>query len=183
MKWYFSFVLALVLLACSPPAKINIEEFRTTKRITYHAFLVEDFSIAIAEAKPTQLEDIVAAFPFKEDNQALKMPEGLMDDEVNLEAIVLSGERQDIRQSKVQYQRAFVQKAGDWWIVQTAFESEASGYTFADDLIEWGAQNAYVFGHASKDMGWYEFGGAQIDVRVEDAKVKQPDGWIVLLRD
>lgn len=180
MKWYFNAFLPIFLVSCFSPAKIKIEEFRTTDRITYHAFMVEDFTIDIAKAKPTQLTSVAAAFPYREDiNRGEALPE-LIDETIKLEALVLNGERQDIHQSKVQYQRAFVLKSGDWWVVQTAFTSKASGYTFADDLIGWDCESAYSLGYESKDMGWYELGGAQIHTQVKEAKIQQPDGWVVL---
>ena len=167
-------------MSCFSPAKIKIEEFRTTDRITYHAFLVEGFTIDKTKEKPTELTSAAAAFPYREDiKRGDALPE-VIDETIKLEAIVLNGERQNIHQSKVQYQRAFVLKSGDWWVVQTAFESNVSCYTFADDLIAWGCESAYSLGYESKDMGWYELGGAQIQTQVKGAKVQQPDGWVIL---
>ncbi|MGB0422848.1 MAG: hypothetical protein ACPGED_00935, partial [Flavobacteriales bacterium] len=98
----------------------------------------------------------------------------------SLEAWLWEGEKMEIAQSKVEYQRALVEKDGDWYLVQCQGNTEVSAYSFRDEMLEWGASSVLKLEYDGAYMGWYRYGGASIEKTLDIDRFPQPDAFLVV---
>jgi len=186
MKRYFNLViLALVFCSCETRNTLAVEDLLVSK--SRNSYLIIDigslqFYIQENEEKEDN-EEIHLVYPImnSQSSNSLTSAEGINFNSLcSLETWLWEGEKMDIAQSKVEYQRALVEKEGDWYLVQCQGNTEVSAFSFRDEMLEWGASSVLKLEYDGVYMGWYRYGGASIEKVLDIDRFPQPDAFLVV---
>lgn len=186
MKWFFKLLTLTVLLSsCETQSTLKVDDYLVAK--SRNAYLIIDtgsFDFTIQEKSPSVDDpEVHLVYPLisSESEHALTALDGIaFDTPCSLEPWLLEGEKMDIRQSKVAYQRALVKKKGRWHIIQCQGKTEVSAYTFRDEMLEWGATSVIKLEYLGANMGWYRYGGANIEKKLDLEHYPQPTAFLVV---
>lgn len=186
MKWYFKFIaLALILTSCNQQNFLTVEDYLVTK--SRNSYLIIDpgsLNLYIQDSAPDRGDSkIHLVYPLMNSSSknALTDIDGVNSEtSIAIEAWLWEGEKLDIDQSKVAYQRALVQKGGKWFIVQCQGGTKVSAYSFRDEMIKWGASSVLKLEYRGAFMGWYRYGGAPIDKREDLTSNPKPSAFLVV---
>ena len=109
------------------------------------------------------------------------MPKALKNQEgQGLTQLIKDGKEHNTGGSFQTYQMALIQKGSTYELIITADNAEVSHYTLQDDLVEYGVDQAWALNYAGRNNGWYQYGGAQINITHKTVKNSAPDAWLVL---
>lgn len=193
MKTLFKGLSLFILIhiaACSTPPSLELEDyFAPQNRNHYLIFKPQQAHWELSETSASQSnEKVFLNLPFNstQSSSAISLKDLL---EKHLSSVpsvlvdpwLLNGEEREIYQSKVSFQRAIIlMKDGSLFIAQSSEDTEVSAYSFRDDFIEYGAKTIIPLPHRNRNMGWYRYGGASIDITSAFEGQDEADAYLIV---
>ncbi|MDA0882268.1 MAG: hypothetical protein NWQ53_05060 [Flavobacteriales bacterium] len=185
-----SLLLVLTITACNTPPSLELEDyFAAQSRNHYLIFKPKQALWKISEASaPQDNEEVFLSLPFKNAQSQTALPlQDLLNMDLSSEPSVmvdpwlLNEEEREVYQSKVSFQRAIIMmKDGSLFIAQSSEGTEVSAYSFRDDFIEYGAKTIIPLPHRNRNMGWYRYGGASIEITSAFVGQDEADAYLIV---
>lgn len=185
-----SLLLVLTITACNTPPSLELEDyFSPQSRNHYLIFKPKQAVWKLSETSASQNDEkVLLNLPFKstKSSTAVSIADLLerdlfSDQSFMVDPWLLNGEEREIYQSKVSFQRAIIiTKNGELFIAQSSEGTEVSAYGFRDDFIEYGAKTIIPLPHRNRNMGWYRYGGASIEITSAFVGQDEADAYLIV---